>query len=131
MANKSQKHKTQTGGLQEKKIKIPPTREEIVAEQKAQKLKRKDRVKANRKERVGMIKRLRDVGGELRKVRWPSFGTTVKQTGVVLGVVVIFSLVIFALDMGLKEMFRFLIPPSQGGEEYGRSRKKICGRPQS
>ena len=35
---------------------------------------------------------------ELKKVTWPSFGTVVKQTSVVLVVVLAFLLVIFGLD---------------------------------
>lgn len=35
---------------------------------------------------------------ELKKVTWPKFGTVVKQTGVVIVVVLAFLLVIFGLD---------------------------------
>ena len=104
----NKKHKTQTGGLQEKKVKIPPTREEIKAEQKVEKEKRKEKIKEKRKEKVKISKKLRDVGAELRKVRWPSLGRTVKQTGVVLGVVLVFSLVVFGIDQGLAQLFKLL-----------------------
>ena len=107
MAN-NKKNKTQTGGLQEKKIKIAPTKEEIKQEQKAEKEKRREKIKEKKKERVGIIKRLRDVFGELRKVRWPTFGEAAKQTGVVLGVVLVFSLVVFGIDQGLAQLFKLL-----------------------
>jgi len=103
MAN-NKKHKAQTGGLQEKKVKIAPTKEEIKQEQKAEKVKRKEK----KKDRVGIIKRLRDMFGELRKVRWPTFGETVKQTGVVLGVVLVFAIVVFGIDQGLAQLFKLL-----------------------
>ena len=35
---------------------------------------------------------------ELKKVSWPSFGKTMKQTGMVISVVVIFMLVTLAFD---------------------------------
>ena len=104
----SKKHKNQTGGLQAKKIKVDPTKEEIKQEQKAEKAKRVEKAKAAKKERVGVVQRLRNVGGELRKVNWPTFGKTVKQTGVVLGVVLAFALVVFGIDQGLSQLFRLL-----------------------
>jgi len=104
----NKKHKTQTGGLQEKKVRIEPTKEEIKEEQKAEKIKRKEKAKANKKERTSMFKRLRDVGGELKKVRWPSFGQTLKQTGVVLGLVLVFALVVFGIDQGLSQLYKLL-----------------------
>jgi len=104
----NKKHKSQTGGLQEKKVKIEPTREEIKEEQKAEKVKRREKAKANKKERTSIIKRLRDVGGELKKVRWPTFGRTIKQTGVVLGLVLVFAIVVFGIDQGLNQLYQLL-----------------------
>ena len=101
--------KTQTGGLQEKKVKVPPTKEEIKADKKAEKEKRREQRALKRKDRPSLWARLRDMLGELRKVRWPSFGHTLKQTGIVLGVVLIFSLVIFGLDSGLVALYKLLI----------------------
>ena len=106
--NKNKKFKTETGGLQEKKVKIEPTKEEIREEQKTEKAKRKEKAKANKKERTSMIKRLREVGGELKKVRWPTLGRTVKQTGVVLGLVLVFALVVFGIDQGLGQLYKLL-----------------------
>jgi len=102
------KERPQTGGLQEKKIKVEPTKEEIKQEQKAAKEKRAKKVKERRKERVGFIARIRDMFGELKKVRWPTLAHTIKQTGVVLGVVVVFALIIFAIDSGLGQLFKIL-----------------------
>jgi preprotein translocase SecE subunit len=106
MANK--KFKAQTGGLQEKKVHVDPTPEELKAAHKEEKAKRKEKAKERRKDKVGMVQRMRDVGGELKKVRWPSFATTLKQTGVVLGVVLAFALVVFAIDQGLGQLFKLL-----------------------
>ncbi len=41
---------------------------------------------------------MKNTGNELKKVTWPKFKEVVKQTGIVLAVVIIFALVIFGLD---------------------------------
>ena len=56
--------------------------------------KKKDKVKKPSK----IVKSLKDTGNELKKVSWPGFKQVVKQTSVVLAVVVIFGLVLFGFD---------------------------------
>jgi len=106
------KHRHQTGGLQEKKIKIPPTKEELKVEQKQEKEKRREKAKERRKDRPNIFVRFWrgtcNVVGELKKVNWPTFQKAVAQTGVVLGFVAIFSLIVFAIDMGLGQLFDLL-----------------------
>ncbi|MBR2499253.1 MAG: preprotein translocase subunit SecE [Clostridia bacterium] len=51
---------------------------------------------------------------ELKKVSWPTFGKVVKQTGVVLVVVLIFLVVITAFDVGLYSLLG-LVKPSLPG----------------
>jgi preprotein translocase subunit SecE len=106
MADK--KFKTQTGGLQEKKIKIEPTREEIKIDKKAEKLKMREKRREAKRDRVKFRTKLKESFGELKKVNWPTFPQTIKQTGVVLGVVLVFSLVVFGIDRGLGELFKIL-----------------------
>lgn len=106
MANKKFKH--ETGGLQEKKVKVEPTREEIKQDRKAEKEKIKAKRREAKKNRIGFFQRIRDVFGELKKVNWPTWAHTLKQTGVVLGVVVAFALVVFGIDRGLGELFKLL-----------------------
>ena len=108
MSKKPVKHKGQTGGLQEKQVKIPPTKEEIKEDVKQEKAKRKAKRKERKKDRVGFFGKIKEVFGELKKVRWPSFGQTAKGTGVVLAVVLIFSLVVFGIDQGLFALYRLL-----------------------
>ena len=105
MANKNKR--PETGGLQQKKVKVEPTKEEIKAE-KENKREQALKKKKDKKERRGPIKVLRETGSELKKVRWPSFGKTVKQTGVVLAVVVIFSAVVFLFDLGFEQLYKLL-----------------------
>lgn len=46
---------------------------------------------------------------ELKKVTWPSFGKVVKQTGIVLGVVLFFTVILFGIDRLLSWLFGLLI----------------------
>ena len=72
------------------------------------------KVKKNKKpnifKRMGM--KAKDVFSELKKVNWPSFGKVVKQTGIVLVVVLIFLVVIFGFDFGLQELLKLVAPRS-------------------
>ena len=45
---------------------------------------------------------------ELKKVTWPKFGTVVKQTGVVLVVVLIFLVVVTGIDSGLNALLQLI-----------------------
>ncbi len=57
---------------------------------------------------VRMGKKIKEVFSEIKKVSWPSFGKVVKQTGVVIGVVFIFLVVITLMDFGLSQLLRLL-----------------------
>ena len=50
--------------------------------------------------------KIKDTFSELKKVSWPEFGKVVKQTGVVIVVVLIFLVVITAFDSGLLGLVR-------------------------
>ena len=52
--------------------------------------------------------KIKDVFSELKKVSWPTFGKVVKQTGIVIAVVVAFLVVITAFDFGLSELLRLI-----------------------
>ncbi|MBO7345789.1 MAG: preprotein translocase subunit SecE [Clostridia bacterium] len=54
--------------------------------------------------------KLKDVFSELKKVNWPSFGKVVKQTGIVLVVVLLFLVVITAFDTGLLYLLELISP---------------------
>ena len=47
---------------------------------------------------------------ELKKVSWPTFGKVLKQTGVVVVVVLIFLIVITGFDTGLYSLLRLVKP---------------------
>ena len=91
------------------KKKIAPNDEIVANDRKDVK---KDAKKKDKK--PGFFKRLggkiKDIFSELKKVSWPSFGKIVKQTGIVLVVVLVFLVVIFAFDLGLQELLTLVSP---------------------
>ena len=52
--------------------------------------------------------KIKDVFSELKKVSWPTFGKVIKQTGVVIAVVLVFLVVITAFDFGLSELLKLI-----------------------
>ena len=56
--------------------------------------------------RIG--RKLKEVVSEIKKVSWPSFDKIVKQTAVVLGVVLMFMIVITLMDLGLGALLQLL-----------------------
>lgn len=69
--------------------------------------------KKEKKNGEGFFKRLgrkiSAIFSELKKVVWPGFGKVVKQTLVVLGVVIVFAVVLLLIDLGLGELHRMAI----------------------
>ncbi len=55
-----------------------------------------------------MGRKFKEVFSELKKVSWPSFDKIVKQTAVVLGVVLLFMIVITLMDLGLGALLQLL-----------------------
>lgn len=55
-----------------------------------------------------IYRKLKEVFSEIKKVSWPSFDKIVKQTAVVLGVVVLFMVVITLMDLGLGALLQLL-----------------------
>ena len=54
-------------------------------------------------------RKCKEVFSELKKVNWPTFGKVLKNTGVVLAVVIIFAAIITAFDFGLLEGIKALV----------------------
>lgn len=52
---------------------------------------------------------VKETTSELKKVSWPTFKDVVKQTGVVLAVVVVFAVVLFGIDRLLGWVYSLLI----------------------
>ena len=71
------------------------------AEQKAKDKKAvKNNAKKSNKSQKTQPKRnrVKETVTELKKVTWPSFGKIVKNTGIVLGIVLVLTLVLFGID---------------------------------
>ncbi len=66
--------------------------------------------KPNFFKRIGL--KIKDVFSELKKVNWPTFAKVVKNTGVVIAVVLIFLVVITAFDYGLLQLLKLVSPKS-------------------
>ncbi len=54
--------------------------------------------KAAKREKTVKVSKAKETISELKKVSWPSFGKTMKQTGMVISVVAIFTLLILGID---------------------------------
>ena len=76
--------------------------------QKDVKKEKKKNKKPNIFKRFGA--KCKDVFSELKKVSWPSFANVVKQTGIVLAVVLVFMVVIFGFDLGLTSLLKLITP---------------------
>ncbi|MBQ7541412.1 MAG: preprotein translocase subunit SecE [Clostridia bacterium] len=50
-----------------------------------------------------IVRFFRDLRGETKKIVWPDGKTVLKSTGVVLAVVVVFTVVIWLIDLGLSK----------------------------
>ena len=72
---------------------------------------KKEKKKANKKPNIFVRfgRKIKDVFSELKKVSWPCFSKVVKQTGVVIVVVLAFLVVISAFDFALYELLRLLV----------------------
>ena len=55
-----------------------------------------------------MGRKLKEVFSEIKKVSWPSFDKVVKQTAIVVGVVLMFMVVITLMDLGLGALLQLL-----------------------
>lgn len=90
-------------------IKVEEVKTEKVV--KAVSTSKNEKPKKAKKEKKGsrLLKRLKETGSELKKVTWPTFPKVVKQTGVVLAVVIFFGIVLFGFDYLLKFLFELLV----------------------
>jgi len=75
------------------------TKQELKEQKKQEKLKQqKAKEKQKKEKKPGLFKKLKEAWSELKKVTWPGFSSVVKKTGVVILVVVLFTVVLFGID---------------------------------
>lgn len=89
-----------------KLAKAQEKKDKKIAKEKADKKKKEAREKAGK---VGVGRRLKETGSELKKISWPSFKQVVKKTGVVIAVVLFFAVVLFAFDRLLSWLYSLLV----------------------
>ena len=58
----------------------------------------------NKEKKPGVGKRLKDTFSELKRVTWPTFPKVVKATGVVLLVVLVFTVVVTGINFGMQKL---------------------------
>ena len=58
----------------------------------------------DKEKKPGLGKRIKDVFSELKRVTWPTFPKVVKATGVVLVVVLIFTVIVTGINFGLQAL---------------------------
>ena len=87
-------------------------KEELKEQKRIEKEKKLKKAEKEKKEKKGLFKKLREAWGELKKTTWPTFVQVVKKTGIVLLVVLIFTVVLFLIDYGLGALYNVLMPLS-------------------
>lgn len=92
-----------------------PSVEPTVQKEDAKTSKTKATQKANAKKRKPIGRYFKDIISELKKVDWAKFRSTknnkgvLAQTGIVLVIVLVFIVLITAMDLGLTELLKLLI----------------------
>ena len=64
--------------------------------------------KKKKKEKKQKSNKAKEMVSELKKVTWPSFGTVMAKTGIVLVVVLFFFVVLFGIDYLLSLLYELL-----------------------
>ena len=85
--------------------KVEKTLANGVTDAKQKNKKKQKKVNANKEPRRSKTK---ETVSELKKVSWPTFGKTMKQTGMVISVVVVFMLVILGIDSLLSWLLKLI-----------------------
>ena len=76
--------------------------------EKDTKKQKKVKAKKTKGQREPKRNRFKETMSELKKVSWPSFGKTMKQTGMVISVVLIFMLVTLGFDSLLSWLLKLI-----------------------
>lgn len=53
-------------------------------------------------------KKIKEMFSEVKKVTWPKFPKVIQQTGVVLGVILVFLILVSAIDFGFQALIRLV-----------------------
>ena len=83
----------------------------LLGEDKQRQLKEQKKIakQKNKKKRRGPIRFFKDVGGELKKVTWPTGKELMKTTISVIIFIAIFAVIVYGIDTGLGAVFRLIV----------------------
>ena len=83
----------------------------LLGEEKQRQLKEQKKIakQKNKKKRRGPIRFFKDVGGELKKVTWPTGKDLMKTTVSVIIFIAIFAVIVYGIDTGLGAVFRLIV----------------------
>ena len=96
------KNKIKPQTIDEKsQLKTAPRAEKVAKTKKSDKKAKKNNAEPKRS-------RVKETFSELKKVTWPTFGKTMAQTGMVIGVVAIFAVLVFGVDALLSWLFSLI-----------------------
>lgn len=99
----------------------PANEEQVLTEAQIKNQKRQEKLqqkkqgkaKVNKKDKKGepkqKIGKSREVVGELKKVTWPSFGKVVKNTLLVIGIVLLATVALFLVDRLFSWIYQLLV----------------------
>jgi len=93
--------KTSTTEKESKKSKV-------VKEKDNKSDKKSNKKKPSKEKKGGLGKKIKESVSEIKKVSWPTFGKVCKQTGMVITVVVVCTLILFGMDRLLSWVFSLL-----------------------
>ena len=88
-----------------KQAKDKAKKDKKLAKEKAKQKKKEARERAGKET---FKQKMKGTASELKKVSWPSFKETVKKTGIVIGIVIFFGIILFAFDYLLSLLNGFL-----------------------
>ena len=81
----------------------------LEAKQAKEVQKAKESKKAKKQNSEPKKNKAKETVAELKKVTWPTFGKVVKNTLIVLGIVIAFTVVLFCIDRILSWLFQLMV----------------------
>ena len=108
MANEINKNSAEVDNTELVALEDQAKGKKAVEEAKAENKEVSKKAKKVKKNKKSFGKKIKEIFSELKKVSWPTFGKVVKQTGIVIAVVLFFLIVIGVADIGLGALYKLL-----------------------
>lgn len=94
----------------EESANVQEVKAENANEQKAERKDKNNKKAKKQAKKEPKPNKVKESVAELKKVTWPTFPKVVKNTLLVLGIVLIFTIVLFGIDYGLSWLYKLLTP---------------------